>query len=262
MTSKLSEIEAEPLELSRAGREVWLAKVPHFVSEAWRSPASGAADVGRLRMVVDPTAEPGTPAAAPQMTVHVTGNEAAAMPREFQLNIHSGFAPMQLFSESTQGQVAVEGRITAKFDMQPRSVDAAYHRLFQDRVIKATSKTRYSQVLDEDRRTGTTIIPINDERAKGLAPLAPGAKKSDTRRARDLSTDDLRDLLFSLFERKQRWTLKDLVAETRQPHSFLKEVLNDVAVYNKRGEFQGSYELKADFKPVEDGQAGPVKQEL
>lgn len=44
------------------------------------------------------------------------------------------------------GQVAVEGRITAKFDMQPRAVDAAYHRLFQDRVIKATSKTRYSQV--------------------------------------------------------------------------------------------------------------------
>lgn len=68
MASKLSEIEAEPLELSRAGREVWLAKVPHFVSEAWRSPASGAADVGRLRMVVDPTAEPGTPAAAPQVT--------------------------------------------------------------------------------------------------------------------------------------------------------------------------------------------------
>lgn len=38
------------------------------------------------------------------MTVHVTGNEAAAMPREFQLNIHSGFAPMQLFSESAQGK--------------------------------------------------------------------------------------------------------------------------------------------------------------
>ena len=81
-------------------------------------------------------------------------------------------------------------------------------------------------MLEEDRRTGTTIIPINDERAKGLAPLAPGAKKSDTRRARDLSTDDLRDLLFSLFERKHRWTLKDLVAETRQPHVSGRRLFN------------------------------------
>lgn len=69
MGSKLSEIEAEPLDLSRAGREVWLAKVPHFVSEAWRSPASGSADVGRLRIEMDPTAEPGTSGAAPQVRV-------------------------------------------------------------------------------------------------------------------------------------------------------------------------------------------------
>jgi hypothetical protein len=38
------------------------------------------------------------------MTVHVTGNEAASMPREFQLNFQKGFAPMQLFSESPQGE--------------------------------------------------------------------------------------------------------------------------------------------------------------
>jgi hypothetical protein len=42
--------------------------------------------------------------------------------------------------------VAVEGKITHKFDMQPKTMDAAYHKLFQDRVMKATSKTRYSQV--------------------------------------------------------------------------------------------------------------------
>jgi hypothetical protein len=36
--------------------------------------------------------------------------------------------------------------------------------------------------------------------------------------------------------------------------SFLKEVLTDVAVYNKRGEFQGSYELRADFRPVDEAQ--------
>jgi hypothetical protein len=76
----------------------------------------------------------------------------------------------------------------------------------------------YPQVLEEDHRTGLTVIPISDERGKGVAPLAPGAKKSDSRRARDLSPEDLRDLLFALFERKPRWTLKDLVTETRQPH--------------------------------------------
>lgn len=67
MSTKLSEIEAEPLDVTRASRDVWLAKVPHFVSEAWRSPASGSVDVGRLRMVMDPTAEPGTSEAAPQV---------------------------------------------------------------------------------------------------------------------------------------------------------------------------------------------------
>ena len=81
--------------------------------------------------------------------------------------------------------------------------------------------------------------------------MAP-VKQSDVKRTRR-DRGELEDIMFKLFERQPNWALKQLVQETDQPAQFLKEILNELCVYNKRGTNQGTYELKPEYKKsVED----------
>ncbi|KAK6115793.1 hypothetical protein DH2020_008062 [Rehmannia glutinosa] len=90
------------------------------------------------------------------------------------------------------------------------------------------------------------FVPMGDK--KKAAPV----KASDMKRTRR-DRGELEDIMFKLFERQPNWTLKQLVQETDQPAQFLKEILNELCVYNKRGTNQGTYELKAEYKKsVED----------
>nr|CAB3474401.1 unnamed protein product [Digitaria exilis] len=67
---------------------------------------------------------------------------------------------------------------------------------------------------------------------------------------------DMENILFKLFERQPNWSLKQLMQETDQPEQFLKEILNDLCVYNKRGPNQGTHELKPEYKKsAEDSNA-------
>ena len=51
-----------------------------------------------------------------------------------------------------------------------------------------------------------------------------------------------------LFERQSLWSFKQLVAETRQPAVWLKEVLTELAVLNRRGPNTGMYALKEEYR--------------
>ncbi|KAG5595513.1 hypothetical protein H5410_036745 [Solanum commersonii] len=85
------------------------------------------------------------------------------------------------------------------------------------------------------------------DKKKAVPVKGPEVKR--TRRDRG----ELEDIMFKLFERQPNWTLKQLVQETDQPAQFLKEILNELCVYNKRGTNQGTYELKPEYKKsVED----------
>ncbi|KAL0314636.1 UNVERIFIED_CONTAM: hypothetical protein Sangu_2308000 [Sesamum angustifolium] len=92
------------------------------------------------------------------------------------------------------------------------------------------------------------LITSNNKDKKKAAPV----KGSDVKRTRR-DRGELEDIMFKLFERQPNWALKQLVQETDQPAQFLKEILNELCVYNKRGTNQGTYELKPEYKKsVED----------
>mmetsp|Transcript_1644 Transcript_1644/g.3840 ORF Transcript_1644/g.3840 Transcript_1644/m.3840 type:complete len:161 (-) Transcript_1644:174-656(-) len=73
-----------------------------------------------------------------------------------------------------------------------------------------------------------------------------GSRPSETKRVR-MEKDELEKLLFSLFEKRPNWSLSDLVEATDQPQAWLKEILLQVAVLNKKGNVKGSYALKPEY---------------
>ncbi|RVW50344.1 Transcription initiation factor IIF subunit beta [Vitis vinifera] len=173
-------------------------------------------------------------------------------------------------------RVAMEGKVEHKFDMKPHNENIEeYGKLCRERTNKSMIKNRQIQVIDNDRGVHMRPMPgmvgliaSNSKDKKKTAPV----KGSDMKRTRR-DRGELEDIMFKLFERQPNWALKQLVQETDQPAvclliasvlhncsklmallwnislaSILKEILNELCVYNKRGTNQGTYELKPEYK--------------
>lgn len=93
---------------------------------------------------------------------------------------------------------------------------------------------------------GTTL------RQQRNAWLKPQSRKDMLRqsdgKAIRIPKNELLDKLFHLFEETEFWTLKGLRERTRQPEAYLKEVLDTIAILNKKGPYATKYGLRSEFK--------------
>ena len=138
----------------------------------------------------------------------------------------------------------LEGVVSEKFDVRPASLaDAAYRQVSMRRMEEATKKTR----VVGDVKGVQRVVPLPTARnvVKRLDGTEEGAKKP---RAERLEKDALENKLMGLFERRNLWTFKQLVEETKQPAVWLKEVVSELAVLNRRGPNTGMWTLKDMYK--------------
>ncbi|XP_068645780.1 transcription initiation factor IIF subunit beta-like [Aristolochia californica] len=238
------------LETSKAERSVWLMKCPLVVSKSWQThPPDSSQPVAKVVLSVDPLQADNT---SLQFTMELTGNEGINVPKSYSLNMFKDFVPMCVFSEtSSQGKVSIEGKVEHKFDMKPNNENMEeYRKLCRERTTKSMIKSRQVQVISNDHGAHMRPMPgmvgsmASGSKDKKKGTPLKGADLKRTRRERG----ELEDIMFKLFERQPNWALKQLVTETDQPAQFLKEILNDLCVYNKRGTNQGTYELKPEYK--------------
>ncbi|XP_047975214.1 transcription initiation factor IIF subunit beta-like [Salvia hispanica] len=252
------------VETSKADRSVWLMKCPPIVSKAWQSSAASASvdspPVAKVVVSLD-LLQPDDSSAL-QFTMEMAGSEVVNMPKSYSLNMSKDFVPMGVFSESsTQGRSAMEGKVEHKFDMKPHHANIEeYRKMCRERTNKSMVKNRQIQVINNDRGVHMRPMPgmmgLITSTSKDKKKPAP-VKGNDMKRTRR-DRGELEDIMFKLFENQPNWTLKQLVQETDQPAQFLKEILNELCIYNKRGTNQGTYELKPEYKKsVEDTGAEP-----
>ncbi|CAL9776541.1 unnamed protein product [Musa acuminata subsp. burmannicoides] len=243
------------LETGRAERSVWLMKCPPLVSRSWKSAAASADPsnpnpaVGKVVLSLDPL-RPDDPSSL-QFKMEMSQTDSANTPKSYTLNMFKDFVPMCVVSESNQGKFSLEGKVEHKFDMELHSENFSdYGKLCRERTNKAMIKTRQVQVIDKDHgvlmRPMPGMVALVASGSKDKKKLTP-TKGSDAKRTRR-DRRELENIIFKLFERQQNWALKQLVQETDQPEQFLKEILNDLCVYNKRGPNQGTHELKPEYK--------------
>lgn len=72
-------------------------------------------------------------------------------------------------------------------------------------------------------------------------------KKAEGKKARD-DKDAVLEVLFSAFEKHQYYNIKDLVKITKQPVTYLKEILKDVCNYNLKNPHKNMWELKPEYR--------------
>ncbi|XP_042421118.1 general transcription factor IIF subunit 2-like [Zingiber officinale] len=236
------------LDTTRAELPVWLLKCPPAISRVFQSVASNSFSatssvIAKIVHTVD-LLHPEDPSSE-QFTLEMIQTNPNA-PRSYKLNMSKDVAPMCVFSKSNQGKISVEGKVECKFDLEPQNL-RAYSNLCRDRMNKAAVKIRKVQVLENDHGMFMTPMPGQlPSSSKEKRKLAQ-SKRQDAKRVRR-DKGEMLSILFRLFERQPNWGLKQLVLETNQPQQFLKELLSEICVYNKRGPNQATHELKAEYK--------------
>ncbi|XP_065882001.1 uncharacterized protein [Euphorbia lathyris] len=239
------------VETTRAEKAVWLMKCPALVSRSFKKNPSAddsSRPVAKVILSIDPL-NSSDDNSSHQFTMELTDNESGNAPKSYSMDMTEDFIPMSVFSESSsQGKIAVEGKILYKFDMRPHNENLEnYAKICRERTKKYMTKGRQIQVIDNDN--GSHMRPMPLMIASGFIDhkKKTPAKATDVKRTRR-DRGEMEDIMFKLFERQPNWTLRQLIQETDQPEQFLKDILKELCVYNNKGTNQGSYELKPEYK--------------
>ena len=177
--------------------------------------------------------------------------------------------------------VVVSASLSASASSVPSSFPAAaglssYGALARERAAaaKAAQEGRTLQVIDDPRPGAlrraavaaggaaaasasasaaggvSSALALKRAAAAALAAAPPSKRrprKGEWEHRARAPKDQVEATLFRCFERQKHWTFAALHAELDQPAPWLKEVLEGVAVLNKRGPLKGQWEQRKDF---------------
>nr|AAA81888.1 dTFIIF30 [Drosophila melanogaster] len=248
-----TQIIDKDLDLSNAGRGVWLVKVPKYIAQKWEKAPTNM-DVGKLRINK-------TPGQKAQVSLSLTPAVLALdpeekIPTEHILDVSQvtkqtlGYSrtwhrPMARRTRlprrhSDNEKLYMEGRIVQKLECRPIA-DNCYMKLKLESIRKASEPQRRVQPID---KIVQNFKPVKDH-AHNIEYRE--RKKAEGKKARD-DKNAVMDMLFHAFEKHQYYNIKDLVKITNQPISYLKEILKDVCDYNMKNPHKNMWELKKEYR--------------
>nr|XP_045587850.1 general transcription factor IIF subunit 2-like [Procambarus clarkii] len=234
------------LDITNCSRGLWLVKVPKYLGDKWADCAGH--DVGKLKI----TKVPGKP---PTITFKSSEHtlKDGKIPREHKVISHSlkemtlgvlsepdlGSSSSDAAVSETQ-QLSFEGQVIHKLECQP-VVDDYYINQKREAVKKAAQSLHTVKLIDR---------PLN-----GYKPIShhkhnvylEQKKKAEGKTIRD-DKDKVMELLFAAFEKHQYYNIKDLHKITRQPITYLKEILKDLCNYNVKNPHKNMWELKPEYR--------------
>jgi len=234
------------LDLSNAGRGVWLVKVPKYIATRWEK-APGNIEVGKLRISKAPGQKAQVSLALSQEIVSMDPTET--IPKDHKLDVTVVTRQtLGVFSHSASGnegssendKIYMEGRIVQKLETRPLA-DSAYMKMKIERIKRTSEPLKKVKSID---RPVQSFKPVSDHKHNIDYRLK---KKAEGKKARD-DKDIVLNMLFNAFEKHQYYNIKDLVQITRQPIGYLKEILKEVCDYNMKNPHKNMWELKKEYR--------------
>uniref|UniRef100_A0A672INE0 General transcription factor IIF subunit 2 n=1 Tax=Salarias fasciatus TaxID=181472 RepID=A0A672INE0_SALFA len=238
---------------------VWLVKVPKYLSQQWAK-ASGRGEVGRLRICKK--GNQGKPEVSFTLNEELTviegiEDKTVSAPREHPFTMQSvGGQMLAVFTETSSGRflseatnennmtdykIALEGVVVQRAECRP-AVSESYMRLKRLQIEESSKPARLSQQLEKAVTSNYKPVANHDYNRE-----YERKKKEEGKRAR-ADKQQVLDMLFSAFEKHQYYNIKDLVDITKQPVTYLKEILRDIGIYNVKGTHKNTWELKPEYR--------------
>ncbi|KAJ2914827.1 hypothetical protein MD484_g5575, partial [Candolleomyces efflorescens] len=151
--------------------------------------------------------------------------------------------------------VILTGKIRHEANLRP-AFSSSYRRQMRERNRKANTPARQVMMIEQAKIPGgkgginrlSAGVGMGAGRAFSDAIKAKQKNKAPFERMARMPRNQLLDHLFSSFRESPRWAIKVLREKTQQPEAYLKEVLSEIAFLHRSGEFNGFWELKANYK--------------
>lgn len=258
MTSVKEETPGKPVrdvDLTAAGRGVWLVKVPKYLSEKWKK-TSGKSEVGRLKITRSKV-----PNTMPEVTFSLNESQVkqeqpgqlSATPTDHKFRLTGvGNQNLVVFSEdrvTSPGpsaeeiteKIAIEGKVIQRAECRPVAIaDLSYLKLKKLQVVSSNKPKR------EIKKIGK-VVP-NKPISHHATEVAHQKKmKEEGKRIRQ-DKDQVMDKLFEIFEKHQYYNIQDLVRLTSQPITYLKEILKEICIYNVKAPHKNMWELRPEYR--------------
>lgn len=246
------------LDLSNASRGVWLVKVPKYVANKWQR-APGNIEVGKLKISKSPGQRAQVQLSLSEAVICLKEEDEQNVPKEHHLDVsnvtrqalgvfaHTPSTTDTLIPDPEK--LYMEGRIVQKLECRPIA-DRAYYKLKSESIRKASIPQRKVKQI---KTIVTSFKPVSNH-PSNIAYLK--AKAAEGKKTRD-DKDAVLNMLFAAFEKHQYYNIKYLHSLTKQPMTYLKEVLQEICNYNSKNPHKGTWELKPEYrhykqeKPVE-----------
>ncbi|TFA98087.1 Transcription initiation factor IIF subunit beta [Trichoderma ghanense] len=144
------------------------------------------------------------------------------------------------------------GKIRYDLRVEPRNLREE-EELLAKRIFEAENSKSKLQIISRNKASSI----INPGSAGSVnwggnfiknAPSVLKPKKTEVLKAARIPKNQLLDLIFDCFRQYQYWSMKALRQRTQQPDSYLRQVLEEVAVLNKSGPFANHYCLSEAYR--------------
>ncbi|RXW11461.1 hypothetical protein EST38_g14395 [Candolleomyces aberdarensis] len=151
--------------------------------------------------------------------------------------------------------VILTGKIRHEANLRP-AFSSSYRRQMRERNRKANTPARQVMMIEQAKIPGgkgginrlSAGVGMGAGRVFQDIIKAKQKNKAPFERMARMPRNQLLDHLFSSFREQPRWAIKVLREKTQQPEAYLKEVLSEIAFLHRSGEFNGYWELKANYK--------------
>ncbi|KAM4609413.1 general transcription factor IIF subunit 2b [Polymixia lowei] len=223
---------------------VWLVKVPKYLSQQWDK-ATEKGEVGKLRV----GKKQGKPEVSFTLNEELTtlsslGEKAASLqvPRDHPLTMQTvGGQTLAVFTQTDTDEISLEGMVVQRAECRT-VINDSYMKLKKLQIEESTRPQRLSQQLEK------AVTNIYKPVANHVVNVEYDKKKKTEGRMVRAERQVVLDMLFSAFERHQYYNIKDLVDITKQPVTYLKEIMREIGVYNTRGACKSTWELKPQYR--------------
>mgnify|MGYP003638557538 CR=1 FL=1 len=221
--------EPRVVDLSQASRGVWLVKMPLFLADKINNISEGES-LGTVRI------EDGR-----SISVQFSEALVGEFPRDHILveQQMDETRPLMVLSHDEDNHSALEGTVVMKADMRPKVMDARYLALI---------KQRRQQQLAAVPKVKTITSSVASADAATLVEEYQRSKSAADSKREIMNDNDLLMVLFQMFEKKPRWTLKEILHRTGQPVQTVKKSLTKIASYHRSGDFRSYWELKPTYQ--------------
>jgi len=269
-TSGPSEV---PLSMTRANDQVWVLKVPKFLSRYLSDERLGGKALGTVVKQEVGGSSSSSSAASARPTYELRLDAASlpeGMPRDYQVSFSTPPPATYVLSHPATAEQAVtqqqgagkglatsaqhEGRVIAKGEIRPSGGvdDDDYRSLMRERFEKADTKARQVGIVEDDSQLKRTALSHKDTQRDERRALKKRGEQRELQASKrpkhvTLSKKELRDRVVELFGQKAYWQKPELVKELGNAEG-LKSCLDELCIkITQRGPHYGDFELKPEL---------------